>query len=61
VFDFDNNQIGFGAKPTVGNSSSTTGSQTLIAESAAGSIGSTKAKAGVLGALSLVLSILFLF
>jgi len=61
VFDFDNNQIGFGTKPTVAGNSNSTGNQSLVtADSAAGDSQYTGAKVAFIFVMSTIMNIFFM-
>jgi cathepsin D len=61
VFDYDNNQIGFGAKSTDGTSPAASDNQSFVAASGSGKLAIRGAKTLMYGVGSVVLSIIFLF
>ena len=62
MFDYDNNQIGFGSKTAEGGSANSILSQTFVAESSAGSpLHSSVGKLSMYGLGSVILSIMLIF
>jgi hypothetical protein len=61
VFDYTNNQIGFGAKTATGGSTNSIVAQSLVADSGAGSLLSGSGKILMYGLGSVMLSIILLF
>lgn len=61
MFDYDNNQIGFGAKTAAGGSTNSNLSQSFVASSDAGSSLPGSGKTWIYGLGSIMMSIIFLF
>jgi len=61
VFDYDNNQIGFGAKTAAGGSTSSKNNQSFVAQSDAGRFLLGSGRTLMYGVASIMLSIILLF